>query len=102
MASNDKQLLSTLNSLRDSMGWSQHDLGRALEISQGHISKVLAEKAAISRKLRVRIAALLSNQSPAKPNDRRIESDLILAFRRSPRFRTLVSAALEMHKNASK
>jgi transcriptional regulator with XRE-family HTH domain len=100
MNGNDEALLSELASLRTSKGWSQKDVSRALGTSQGHLSKVFAQKAPVSRKIRVRLRLLLANRDADEASDARLEGDLIAALRNSSPFRALMRAALEMHKYA--
>jgi transcriptional regulator with XRE-family HTH domain len=100
MNGNDEGLLSELASLRTSRGWSQEDVSRALGTSQGHLSKVLGQKAPISSKMRVRLRALLASRETDKTSDAKLEGDLVTALRDSSPFRALICAALEMHKYA--
>jgi transcriptional regulator with XRE-family HTH domain len=101
MNGNDEALLAELTSLRISKGWSQQDVGRALGASQGHLSKVLGQKAPISTRMRARIRSLLAGGDSDQPTEREFESDLVAALRSSSPFRALVRAGLEMHKYAS-
>jgi transcriptional regulator with XRE-family HTH domain len=98
MNDNDERLLSGLNSLRTSRGWSQEDVSCALGMTQGHLSKVLGRKVPISPKMRVKLNALLASRDSDETGAVKLESDLILAVRSSSPFRALMRAALDMQK----
>jgi transcriptional regulator with XRE-family HTH domain len=100
MDSNDEQLLSRLVALRNSAGWSQDKIGHVLGASQGHLSKILSQKVPISLRMAAKIRILLTSSRTDKLSDPKLENDLIIAMRDSSPFRSLISAALEMHNYA--
>ena len=97
MKRKDFELLAQLRQVMDRRGWTQVALAGSIGVTQGHLSKILSMKVAISRSVRIKIATLVvegeQNHSP-------IEIRTIEALRSSTSFRSLVLAALEMHEKA--
>jgi plasmid maintenance system antidote protein VapI len=97
MRDNDEKLLSDLRSLIARQGWTQAELRPALGVSQGHISKLIHGRAALTPRMRSRVAALL-NGSPVPGSP--LEARVIAAMQASPKLRRLFEVALEMHEDA--
>lgn len=93
-------LAAALSELRESRGWSQEELGRAIGISQGHASKILRKIKPLSNRLKARASTLLASTTSAPQGPPALEEDVVAALRTSGPFRALVAAALEMHKKA--
>jgi hypothetical protein len=94
MKSKDAELLARVRELMDCEGWSQVTLGQKLRVSQGHLSKIIAQKWPLSPKMRIRIRVLIAG---AGADQSHLEARAISALRGSQIFRDLVIAALKMH-----
>lgn len=77
---------------------SQVELSNLLKVHQGHLSKILAGKAPVSKKMRLRMASLLSDWPPSASSDPTLEQELLRAIRRSREFQEFIRTALRMHK----
>jgi transcriptional regulator with XRE-family HTH domain len=93
-------LLTAVEALRRSTGWSQREIAQAIGASQGHVSKIFRKSIKISSKLSARLSALVEQKANGKLELSALERDALEAIRTSPSFRDLVSAALKMHNNA--
>ena len=93
----EKDLLAAIQKARCDLGLSQAEVARQLDISQGHLSKILSENVPFSNKVARRARSwLATGKGPSKT----LEEESAAALRQSPSFRALVEAALQMHKNA--
>jgi plasmid maintenance system antidote protein VapI len=95
MSDKDLSVIADLETFRQKERVSQSGLAKTLAISQGHLSKVIARKVALSPKLRRKIAALIGGT--ADDFDSRLEVDALRLLRTSEPFRRLMQAAVEMH-----
>ena len=85
-----------LKSLMEREGWTQADAAMHLGVSQGHLSKVLADKNPAGPKLRRGMAALL-NETVSAPDE--LDQWLVgvrNAAAHSAEFRRLVEAAMQI------
>ncbi|TWI16921.1 helix-turn-helix domain-containing protein [Mesorhizobium tianshanense] len=78
---------------------SQAELSNLLKVHQGHLSKILAGKVPISKKMRLRMSKLLSAWPPSASSDSALEQELVRAIRRSTEFQEFIRAALKMHNS---
>lgn len=78
---------------------SQAELSSLLKVHQGHLSKILAGKVAISKKMHLRMSSLLSAWPPPESGDPDLERELLRAIRRSKEFQEFIRAALKIHRN---
>jgi len=96
MERNDQELLSQLRDLMDQRGWSQTAISLTLGVTQGHLSKILAGKAPLSKRVKFELSEFL-----VRPNDlHALEKLTLTTLRESSTFRDLINAALRLHKNA--
>ncbi len=85
----------TLENFRKHRGLSQDDLARQLRVSQPHVSRILSGSVPPGDKLRLRAVRLLAAQ-PTSTQQREWVEKVAAAAERSPAFRRLLAAALEM------
>lgn len=76
---------------------SQAELSSLLKVHQGHLSKVLAGKVPISKKMRLRMSNLLSAWPSSASGDPALERELLQAIRRSKEFQEFIRMALKIH-----
>jgi transcriptional regulator with XRE-family HTH domain len=99
MNSNDQELVERLCTLKGTLGLTQVQLAAHLGVDQGHISKILRGKAAVSKKMASKINAILAMGIRSPKLDSKFEGDLIQAVRSSSDFLELMQAALKLHKS---
>lgn len=78
---------------------TQVELADWLDVDQGHLSKVLAGKEPVSKKMHLRMASLLSAWPTPRSGDPVLEAELVAAIRRSGVFREFIRVALKIHKS---
>lgn len=94
-------LADDLQAARLAQGLSQIEFAKLLGITQGHYSKIESGNAEISRKLAHRAELYLANLNLRRPDEEtHLEAAAIKAMRKSKHFRSLISAAIKMHKDA--
>lgn len=76
---------------------SQAELSNLLKVNQGHLSKVLAGKVPVSKKLGLRMSSLLSAWPSPDSSDPALERELIRTIRRSKEFQEFIRIALKIH-----
>lgn len=76
---------------------SQAELSNLLKVNQGHLSKVLAGKVPLSKKMNLKMSSLLSAWPAPGSSDPTLEREVLRAIRRSKEFQELVRAALKIH-----
>jgi len=89
----------TLDNFRRRKGMTQKELARRLSVSQPHISRILSGEVPPGDKLRLRASRLLSGQSASMQHSEWSEK-IVAAADRSPAFRRLVAAALDLTKKS--
>src|SRR5437868_2982281 len=94
MKTSKKRLIQQLDKLRRERGLTQGELASHLGVSQPHLSRVMSGAMSPGNKLEFRITRLLDTKS-AKNADEWIDR-VKQAAERSPAFRRLTDAALEL------
>lgn len=92
----DASIIAALFEWQQRQGATQVELAGALGIHQGHLSKVMAGKVPLSRKLGTKAEMLLKGVAP-RPDMGEFETAVLHAVRTSSSFRTLVRAAMQLH-----
>ena len=91
------EIARKIESKRREVLMSQAELSNLLKVNQGHLSKVLAGKAPVSRKLGIRMSSLLSAWPSPESSDPAFERELIRRVRHSKEFQEFIRAALKIH-----
>ena len=91
------EIAGKIESKRREALMSQAELSDLLKVNQGHLSKVLAGKVAVSKKMSLRMSSLLSAWPPPESSDPALDRELIGAIRRSKEFREFIRTALKIH-----
>lgn len=98
MRDKDGSIIAALKARQRKGAVTQVELAAALGIHQGHLSKVMAGKAPLSRKLKAKAERLLQGEEAAPASLRDLEVELIQALRSSSTFRALMRAAMQLHR----
>jgi plasmid maintenance system antidote protein VapI len=98
MTNKDDSIIAALVARQRKDELTQAELATALGIHQAHLSKVIAGKAPLSSKLRAKAERLLQGGESSNASLEDLEIQLIQALRTSSAFRTLMRAALQLHR----
>ena len=101
MPNKDDVIIASLKAHQRKHESTQVELAAALGVHQAHLSKVLACKVPLSRKLKAKIEGLLQGDKPSNASLEELEVELIHALRSSSAFRALIRAAMQLHRRQS-
>jgi transcriptional regulator with XRE-family HTH domain len=91
-------IIATLKIRQRRDGLTQIALASVLGVHQGHLSKVMSGKAPLSAKLRAKIERLFQDGASNNSSPSDFELELIQTVRSSSAFRSLVRAAMQLHR----